>query len=147
MLCIYLRSKIRGLWLTVIQIQNNACADVASSGNLTGETVGDCNTQETACNAAAPTTKKRAALDFGTCTNPSIDFENGLDGRNQPAFIPNNLNDFVHGSALNIDVIASFICQRLGSPCNAPGDTISACTAATAAAGKFSHTILLRNLS
>lgn len=42
--------------------------------------------------------------------------------------------NFNHGSALNIGVIAGFICQRLGSPCNAAADAISACTAAQTAA-------------
>ena len=42
--------------------------------------------------------------------------------------------DFNHGSALNIGVIAGFICQRLGSPCNAAADAISACTAGQTAA-------------
>jgi hypothetical protein len=42
--------------------------------------------------------------------------------------------DFNHGSALNIGVIAGFICQRLGSPCNAAADAISACAAGQTAA-------------
>ncbi|OIW31393.1 hypothetical protein CONLIGDRAFT_653902 [Coniochaeta ligniaria NRRL 30616] len=33
-------------------IQNNQCADAVNSGKVTGPTVGDCNAQETACNAA-----------------------------------------------------------------------------------------------
>ncbi|TVY93620.1 hypothetical protein LAWI1_G000538 [Lachnellula willkommii] len=34
-------------------IQNTACSNAANSGSLAGTTVGDCNTQEAACNAAA----------------------------------------------------------------------------------------------
>jgi hypothetical protein len=41
---------------------------------------------------------------------------------------------FNHGSALNIGVIASFICGQLSSSCKAPTATIDACTAAEAAA-------------
>lgn len=33
-------------------IQNNACSNAVNSGALSGSTVGDCNAQETACNAA-----------------------------------------------------------------------------------------------
>ncbi|KAF3765052.1 hypothetical protein M406DRAFT_42153, partial [Cryphonectria parasitica EP155] len=32
-------------------IQNNACADAVNSGKVAGATVGDCNAQETTCNA------------------------------------------------------------------------------------------------
>ena len=117
-------------------IQHNTCADAANSGNLAGG-VGQCDAQENACNALIPSKVKRAALNFGSCTDPSILFEFGLDGRTEEAFIASNQADFNHGSALNIGVIASFICQRLGSPCNAAADAISACSAGeTAAAGK-----------
>jgi len=81
---------------------------------------------------------KRAALDLGSCSDPSILFENGLDGRTTAAFIASNQKDFNHGSALNIDVIASFICGQLGSSCKAGADAIAACTAGQTAAGKFS---------
>lgn len=119
-------------------IQHNACADAANSGNLAGG-VGQCDAQENACNALISSKLKRAALDFGSCTDPAILFEFGLDGRTQEAFIASNQVDFNHGSALNIGVIASFICQRLGSPCNAAADAIAACSAGeTAAAGKTS---------
>ncbi|KIW16176.1 hypothetical protein PV08_06227 [Exophiala spinifera] len=117
-------------------IQHNACADAANSGSLSGG-VGQCETQEQECNAAGGVTKKlkaRAAGDFGTCSDPTILFENGLDGRNTPAFIAADQTDFNHGSALNIAVIAGFICQRLGSPCNAPADVQASCTSASAAA-------------
>lgn len=77
---------------------------------------------------------KKRALDLGTCSDATILFEDGLDGRNTPAFIAENQNDFNHGSALNIAVIAGFICQRLGSPCNAPADVQASCTSASAAA-------------
>lgn len=43
-------------------IQNNACANAVNSGSLPGTTVGDCNTQEAACNAAAPAKAKRTYL-------------------------------------------------------------------------------------
>jgi hypothetical protein len=116
-------------------VQHNACANAANDGTLAGGEA-QCETQETACNAAdAVTTKvKRAALDFGTCGDPTILFEAGLDGRNTEAFVAQDQTDYNHGSALNIAVIAGFICQRLGSPCDAPADVQASCTSASAAA-------------
>jgi hypothetical protein len=126
------------------QIQNNACSDAANSGALAGG-VAQCQTQETACNAAAPLSTTQAAapsstagaaLDFGTCTDPSIEFTTGLPGRDTAAFIASNQADFNHGSALNIGVIAQFICGQLSSACKAGADAISACATAEQAAGK-----------
>nr|KAK5448954.1 hypothetical protein LTR18_002042 [Exophiala xenobiotica] len=116
-------------------VQHNACANAANSGALAGG-VGQCETQETACNAAGSGAKKmkRAAGDFGTCSDPTILFENGLDGRDTAAFIAADQTDFNHGSALNIGVIAGFICQRLGSSCDASADVQASCTSASAAA-------------
>lgn len=97
-----------------------------------------CDAQETACNAASTSTSKSKRadlnLDFGTCGSPTILFEAGLDGRNTEAFIAADQTDYNHGSALNIAVIAGFICQRLGSPCRAPAAVQAACTSASAAA-------------
>ncbi|CZR64633.1 related to cell wall mannoprotein [Phialocephala subalpina] len=116
-------------------IQNTACSNAANSGSLAGTSVADCNAQETACNAAASAKVKRAALDFGTCSDPAIEFAAGLDGRTENSFQAVNQVDFNHGSALNIGVIASFVCQQLSSSCKAGADAIAACaTAQTAAA-------------
>jgi hypothetical protein len=95
-----------------------------------------CETQENSCNALIASKKmiRRAALDFGSCSNPAIDFGQQSDRPNANAFIAANQADFNHGSALNIGVIAGFICQRLGSPCNAAADAIAACTAGQTAA-------------
>lgn len=116
-------------------VQHNACANAANSGALAGG-VGQCETQETACNAAGGGAKKmkRAAGDFGTCADPTVLFEDNLDGRDTAAFIAADQTDFNHGSALNIGVVAGFICQRLGSTCDAPADVQASCTSASAAA-------------
>lgn len=84
--------------------------------------------------AAAVNSSPAAALDFGTCTDPAIVFGPGFDGRNQESFEPADLTEFNHGSALNIGVIASFICGQLQSPCNAGADALSACATGQAAA-------------
>ncbi|KAL8693634.1 MAG: hypothetical protein Q9218_001592 [Villophora microphyllina] len=108
-------------------IQHNACASAANSGKISGG-VAQCDTQETACNAAAkPTKNRKRALDFGSCSDPTIKFANGLDGRKEPAFAPANAADFNHGSALNIGVISGFICQQLQDKCKAGADATAAC--------------------
>lgn len=114
-------------------VQHNTCSDAANSGALAGGQA-QCETQEDQCNAFDGVTKRKRALDFGTCGAPTILFEAGLDGRNTEAFIAQDQTDYNHGSALNIAVIAGFICQRLGSPCNAPADVQASCTSASAAA-------------
>lgn len=126
-------------------MQHNACARAANSGQLSGG-VQQCDQQNTECHSANNLNKrytrdvrpaalpKRAALDLGSCSNANILFEAGLDGRTTNAFIAANQQDFNHGSALNIAVIAGFICQRLGSPCNAPSGTQQSCAQASSAA-------------
>lgn len=127
-------------------IQHNACADAANSGKISAD-VAQCDEQNTACHSANNLKKRlslderrayplteRAALDLGSCSDASIVFGEGIDGRNTAAFVPANKQDFDHGSALNIGVVAGFICQRLDSPCNAPSDTQASCTQASAAA-------------
>jgi hypothetical protein len=59
------------------------------------------------------------ALDLGSCQDATIKFANGLDGRTEPAFAPNDPGSFDHGSALNIGVISGFICQQLNDKCKA----------------------------
>lgn len=115
-------------------IQNTNCANAANAGTLPGTNVGDCNAQEAACNAAAAKKAKRAALDFGSCSDPAIEFAAGLDGRQQDSFQAVNQGDFPHGSALNIAVISSFVCQRLADSCNAAQATLTACAAGEQAA-------------
>jgi hypothetical protein len=125
-------------------VQHNACATAANSGQLSGG-VGQCETQENACNAAAGVSKRtpnsnsfqkvrRAALDFGSCSDPAIKFAVGLDGRKEAAFAPVNNADFNHGSADNIKIVSGFICQQLAGKCDASAATNTACDAANQAA-------------
>ncbi|KAL7942694.1 hypothetical protein V8C42DRAFT_150103 [Trichoderma barbatum] len=76
--------------------------------------------------------------DFGSCSDPSIKFANGLDGRKEPAFAPVNDKDFNHGSALKIKIISDFICDRLGSSCKADAAVVAKCQSASAAASQLS---------
>lgn len=116
-------------------IQKNLCFNAANGGNLAGGTA-QCEQQLTDCKAAAAGAglARRQAGGFGSCTNPTIVFKAGLDGRKENAFIADNQGDFQHGSALNIGIIASFICDRLSSSCKAPADVVTACESAKQAA-------------
>lgn len=116
-------------------VQHNACANAANSGQLSGG-VSACDQQNNECHSfiAARSLSPRAALDLGSCTDTTILFESGLDGRDVPAFIAADQTDFNHGSALNIAVIAGFICQRLDSSCKAGADATAACAQASSAA-------------
>lgn len=60
------------------------------------------------------------STDFGTCEAPTIEFGVGFDGRKESSFRPVNQKSFNHGSAQNIGIITSFICDRLKDTCKAP---------------------------
>ncbi|RSM18114.1 hypothetical protein CDV31_003036 [Fusarium ambrosium] len=113
-------------------IQHNACANAANSGELEGG-IAQCETQVDECKAANAL-KKRQAGSFGSCSDPSIIFAAGLDGRTEESFAPSNDADFNHGSAQRIGIIADFICQRLGDSCKADAEVVASCTSAAAAA-------------
>ncbi|KAL2874417.1 hypothetical protein SGCOL_010397 [Colletotrichum sp. CLE4] len=117
-------------------VQHNACARAVNSGQLDGE-VSQCDEQNTQCRAQASLRKrffKRQATDFGSCSDPSVVFKDGLPDRQAAAFIANNQGDFNHGSAQKIGIIAGFICQRLSDSCKAPAATVESCNQAQTAA-------------
>ncbi len=66
-------------------------------------------------------------LDFGSCSNPSIEYGWDIDGSQRYGYLPSNDNDFPHGWSPDIATIESFICNRLESHCNAPPDTVQRC--------------------
>jgi hypothetical protein len=111
--------------------QKNACANAANSGQLSGG-VAQCDAQNAECRKAA-NLRKRAAS-FGSCSDPSIKFGIGFDGRKEASFIATNQGDFNHGSAQKIGIIATFICQRLKDSCKADASIVSLCDTAAAAA-------------
>jgi hypothetical protein len=96
-------------------------------------------TADTAATASA-TASVSSTLDFGACTgaNPDIVFGPGFDGRTESAFEPVDETDFNHGSADNIGVITSFICQQLQDKCKASATTLATCASAKAAAAAAS---------
>lgn len=75
----------------------------------------------------------RQSADFGSCTDPTIAFGAPSDGRQEDAFEANDLQNFPHGSALNIKVIAEFICNQLTNRCEADDEAVAICDQAAAA--------------
>lgn len=61
--------------------------------------------------STSTTTSTTSNLDLGSCSDPTIIFADGLDGRKEKSFEPNDTTTFTHGSALNIKVISDFICE------------------------------------
>lgn len=92
----------------------------------------------TSADAIATASSSTSALDFGSCTDPSILFSSNLSDRpDATAFVAANQADFNHGSALGIAVISGFICQRLSDSCDASAAAITACTAGETASSSL----------
>lgn len=120
-----------------------AAASSASSGaasasgtTSTSSGAGAVSSSGTASGSSTSGVAASGANDFGTCVNadPTIKFADGLDGRKEAAFAPNDNSNFNHGSALNIKVIADFICQQLNDKCKASDSTVSNCQSAATSA-------------
>lgn len=75
---------------------------------------------------------------FNKCTNPTIVFGPGFDGRTEDSFEPANKTDFNHGSALNPQIISQFICDTFVNSCDANQKAIDNCKAAQTAANGLS---------
>jgi hypothetical protein len=75
---------------------------------------------------------------YGSCSDPTIVYEYGLDGRTDYSYTTNNQADFPFGSSPDIGPVDSLICNRLRSPCNAPEETVQRCLEAAEIAGQFS---------
>jgi hypothetical protein len=75
------------------------------------------------------------ALDFGSCTDPTVEFGPGFEGRklSENSFKPVNKNEFNQASALNGQIVLNAICNILNDKCQAPADTVAACKAAITA--------------
>lgn len=84
-----------------------------------------------------PPSAGKLGLDFGKCTDPTIKFGGGFDGRpaTELTFLPTNSDGLFGGqqSALNPNIIANFICNNLVNRCIAGQDALDACAVAKAA--------------
>lgn len=75
----------------------------------------------------APRTNSSNNINFGVCTDATINYATGLQGHTDYTYTTNNQRDFPFGAALTIDSVEDYICTRLRSPCNAPQETIDRC--------------------
>lgn len=91
----------------------------------------------TSTDAATPTATAAPVsgnIDLGSCTDPTIRFGAGIEGRKETSFIPNNTKEFAHGSAQNSAIITQFICDTFVNSCKANQAAKDTCTQAKAAA-------------
>ncbi|KAK5062726.1 hypothetical protein LTR84_004800 [Exophiala bonariae] len=116
---------------TTTKAANTASASASASVSAT-------TTAKATATAAPPAGGNAGKLDLGSCSNPTVIFAAGLDGRREKsAFAPANKDNrtgFPHGSAENIKVITDFVCQQLNDKCKAPKATVDACNTAAKAA-------------
>lgn len=86
--------------------------------------------------AATGNTVGKLGLDFGKCTDPTIKFGGGFDGRlaTEFTFLPTNSDGLFGGqqSALNPNIITNFVCNNLVNRCSAGQDALDACAKAKA---------------
>ncbi|EED15659.1 conserved hypothetical protein [Talaromyces stipitatus ATCC 10500] len=124
---------------TAASSSNQASTGTCSSSTGASDSATGANAA-TNNNASTSTTPSTSSLDLGSCKNasPFIKFGAGFDGRKENSFEPADKATFNHGSALNIGVVANFICDRLNDPCKASQTTLDTCKSAASAASKLS---------
>lgn len=66
-------------------------------------------------------------FDFGSCPDPGITWDYDLDGSEQFGFAPTDQTEFPHGFSPDISTLEVYICNRLGSVCNASPSAVQAC--------------------
>lgn len=95
-------------------------------------------TKATATETSSPTKGATSVdgPDYGTCSDPTIRWSDGLDGRTEYSWVTNNQDDFPHKSSTTINTLMGFVCNRLRSPCNAPQAVVDRCYSA---AGQVSN--------
>ncbi|WWD01745.1 hypothetical protein V866_008691 [Kwoniella sp. B9012] len=113
-----------------------AVVDDSATGNSTStDTTGTAT--DTASDAGVTTdltgttsdTTPAAGIDVGQCTDFSMTFAAGLDGRkaDELSFEPSDLQNFNHGTALNPSIITQFMCDTFVNACANSATTRDAC--------------------
>ncbi|KAK5047591.1 hypothetical protein LTR84_006688 [Exophiala bonariae] len=109
-------------------------AQTSSAGNAAAATTQPSKAQNTGSGSGSGQNgSAKGSLDFGSCTNPAIVFGPGFDGRKEDSFQPADKTQFTHGSALDIDTISAFMCDRFNDRCQASKEAIAACASARGA--------------
>jgi len=125
---------------TVSQVASSSLVSVSAATQVAVAT--SVASATTAASAAASSSTLSASQigNFGSCSVPQIEFGTGFDGRKETAFQPVDQVSYNHGSADNIAVITSFICNALTNTCGA--DALAKSTCATASTAASSATAL-----
>jgi len=97
---------------------SSATCPPAVTVTVTAAAAGPTETISSASGANTSTPTSTAGK-FGKCTDPSVEFGPGLDGRKATefSFINVNQQEFKHGSALNPAIIFQFTCDNLVNNC------------------------------
>lgn len=139
------QNDTEGCILTQNLLVEDASADeiAAVAGIAAATPAVAANSTASACLASAVSDDTAAAtpaaavgasnLDLGSCSDSTIVFGAGFDGRKEDSFEPADTATFTHGSALNIKVITSFIISQLQAGCKASTKAISAAESAATA--------------
>ncbi|KAF2640330.1 hypothetical protein P280DRAFT_33631 [Massarina eburnea CBS 473.64] len=112
---------------------SSAASGNASGNSASGNSASGASSSASNDASAGASTAAAGAADFGSCTDPTVTFGTPSDGRKEDAFEATDLTNFPHGSALNIGVISSFICDQLTNKCKASADAVTQCDSADAA--------------
>ncbi|RMJ20719.1 hypothetical protein PHISP_08411 [Aspergillus sp. HF37] len=99
----------------------------SSSAGGTTTTPDSCSSPSASPTSTGSSGSGSGASDYGSCSDPSITWAKGLDGRKGWAYAANNQEDFAHGSSTTIATLTGFICNRLNSPCGAPQEMLDLC--------------------
>ncbi|WVQ71363.1 hypothetical protein IAR50_000891 [Cryptococcus sp. DSM 104548] len=103
---------------------------VSASSVSASAAAGVSSTSSAAAAATLATTNAAAAgIDVGDCTDFSMTFAAGLDGRaaTEFSFEPTDLTSFNHGTALNPSIITQFMCDTFVNACAQSASTRDAC--------------------
>lgn len=123
-----------------------AATDAATATDVAASTTDAAVAAETSAadnvEAEVPATSS-SNLDFGSCTNPSIEFGPAFNGRalREFTFKPVDQTQFAQGEALNGNIVTNAVCNILKNNCKASDAANTACEAGKAAfAAAFSAT-------
>ncbi|CAE6475113.1 unnamed protein product [Rhizoctonia solani] len=122
---------------TVTVTVDPSAPTATATGVVTNTASASADSSATSAAAAPPAATAAPAngnINLGSCSDPTIKFGAGIEGRTETSFIPNNLKEFNHGSAQNSAIITQFICDTFVNSCKANQAAIDACKQAKDAA-------------
>lgn len=80
----------------------------------------------------APTSPSSTAYDFGSCSNPGIQYGYDIDDSENWGYAPADQDQFPHAWSPDVATVESYICTKLEIACNADAAAVAACRSAFA---------------